>query len=77
MNGHLLDPTTCIYDVLLCIVDVDECSLDPTLCRGQTHGACYNHPGGYQCACAPGYHPHYYSATGTGSFVCISEYTLL
>ena len=54
--------------------DVNECSVDPTLCRGQTHGACYNTPGGYQCGCGLGYHAHYFSATGTGSFTCLSEY---
>ena len=48
--------------------------MDPTLCRGQTHGACYNTPGGYQCGCGLGYHAHYFSATGTGSFTCLSEY---
>ena len=48
--------------------------MDPTLCRGQTHGACYNTPGGYQCGCGLGYHAHYLSATGTGSFTCLSEY---
>ena len=48
--------------------------MDPTLCRGQTHGACYNTPGGYQCGCGLGYHAHYFSVTGTGSFTCLSEY---
>ena len=53
--------------------DVNECLVDPTLCRGQTHGACYNTPGGYKCGCSVGYHAHYFSATGTGSFTCMSE----
>ena len=33
-------------------VDMNECSVDPSLCRG---GSCINVPGSYSCQCPPGH----------------------
>ncbi|XP_067173258.1 LOW QUALITY PROTEIN: adhesion G protein-coupled receptor E5-like [Apteryx mantelli] len=35
------------------VADVDECQASPELCR--SHGLCVNRPGGFACACAPGF----------------------
>ncbi len=54
--------------------DVDECAISADLCTGQAHGACFNSPGGYSCGCDAGWYPHFFSASGTGDFVCLGEY---
>ena len=36
----------------LSAADIDECSEDPSLCRG---GRCINTPGSFRCGCGPGY----------------------
>lgn len=41
--------------LILCVVDVNECSTDSSIC---THGICENFMGGYQCRCLDGYQPN-------------------
>ncbi len=58
----------CVYE------DVDECTLDGSLCLGQVlHAACYNSLGSYYCGCLDGYRMAYYSGN-TGAYHCQSMY---
>ena len=37
------------------LVDINECSSNPC------EQICYNHPGGYECACRKGYRKHWWN----------------
>lgn len=40
-----------MINIILLLSDIDECSEDPSLCRG---GRCVNTPGSFHCTCGPG-----------------------
>lgn len=43
-----------MINVFVNFLDVDECSLNPTLCE---NGQCLNYGGNYRCECDMGFEP--------------------
>lgn len=56
------------------ISDIDECSLNPTLCE---NGQCLNYGGSYKCECDMGFAPEDSERTCVGKFKAIIYSCLL
>lgn len=44
----------CFYHNFVFLADVDECTMNPSLCE---NGQCLNYPGGFRCECDMGFIP--------------------
>ena len=45
----------CFKCLSLLHADINECNVNNGGCRADKHAYCSNYPGGYYCACSPGY----------------------